>query len=282
MSGILYVVSTPIGNLDDLTLRAINILREVDFVAAEDTRVTLRLLNHLQIKKPLISCHGYNETAKADDITDRIAAGESCALCSDAGTPAISDPGSVLVAAARRRGVPVSPVPGCFAGAAALSASGQDTTRFVFEGFLPMNKGQRRARLEALKTEQRTMLFYEAPHKLPHTLQDLIAAFSAERALTVCRELTKLHEEFLVTTLGEAAEHYAAQPPRGEFVLVVAGCAPPEPEQPSLSEAAAMAADLAKAENLSKSEAAKRTAAATGHPKSEIYREMQALAGKQG
>ncbi len=280
MNGILYVVSTPIGNLGDITLRAVETLKTVDFVAAEDTRVTLRLLNHLGIKKPLVSCHGHNERARMDEVLGRIAAGECAALCSDAGTPAISDPGALLVAGALQRGIPVTPVPGCFAGAAALCASGQDTTRFVFEGFLPQNRGQRQKRLAALAAEERTVIIYEAPHKLPATLRDLAAAFGESRPLTLCRELTKLHEEFIKTTLAGAIAHCEQHPPKGEFVLVMAGKPPEEQPQATLAEAAALAASLIAAEGISKSEAAKRAAAETRLPKSEIYRLLQPPPGK--
>ena len=274
--GTLYIVGTPIGNLSDLAPRAESVLREVDFVAAEDTRVTLRLLNHLGLKKPLLSYREHNEATRSGQILDRIAAGENCALCSDAGLPAISDPGEVLVRDAYARGIPVVPVPGPNAALTALCASGQSTARFVFEGFLPMNRAQRQKHLLGLQNETRTLLFYEAPHKLSRTLRDLEAAFGAGRSLTLCRELTKLHEEFWKTTLGEAAARYEAEKPRGEFVLVLAGAAPAAPEPAlSLDEAAREALVLAETEGLSASEAAKRLAASSGHAKSQIYKAMQ-------
>ena len=222
MPGTLYLVATPIGNLDDMTPRAAATFGAVDFIAAEDTRVTLRLLNHLGLKKPLVS---YYEHAlqKGEAILQRIEAGESCALCSDAGMPCISDPGEVIVRDAMARGIPVVPIPAASACVTALAVSGQKTDRFVFEGFLPMQKKDRRARLDALQNEERTVIFYEAPHKLRNTLDDLAAAFGPDRSITLCRELTKLHEEVTKTTIGEAAAYYKETAPRGEYVLVMAG-----------------------------------------------------------
>ena len=223
MPGTLYLVPTPIGNLGDISRRMAETLEQVDFIAAEDTRVTLKLLNHLGLKKPLISYYRHNTDEAGRQVLDRLLAGESCALCTDAGTPAISDPGEDLVALCAQNDVPVVPLPGPCALTTALCASGLPTARFVFEGFLPMNRKNRRARLEVLAGEERTMLFYEAPHKLTATLADLAAAFGSERRVCLCRELTKLHEEILRTTLGEAAERYRTEVPRGEFVLVVEG-----------------------------------------------------------
>ena len=225
MSGILYLVPTPIGNLGDISARCVEILEQVDFIAAEDTRVTLKLLNHLDLKKRLVSYHRHNtETGSA--IVDRLSAGESCALVTDAGTPAISDPGEDLVALCVERGVDVCAIPGPCALIVALSVSGLPTSRFTFEGFLPMNKKNRKAQLDSLKAEARTMLFYEAPHKLVPTLRDLAQTFGEGRRIALCRELTKLHEEIRRTTLGEAVAWYEANMPRGEFVLVVEGAAP--------------------------------------------------------
>ncbi len=278
MPGTLYIVGTPIGNLGDMSLRTAEALREADFVAAEDTRVTVKLLNHLGLKKPMISYHEHNERERAEQILARLAAGECCALCSDAGLPAISDPGETLVREAVAQGIRVVPIPGPNAALTALCASGQSTTRFVFEGFLPQNRNARAARLAALQNEERTMLFYEAPHKLLRTLQDLAGAFGPARSISLCRELTKLHEEFCKTTLEEALAHYQAEKPRGEFVLVVAG-APPNAGQPALSleEAAHMALELPGA----LSAAAKQAAADTGHPKSQLYKEMLRLKAEQ-
>lgn len=226
MPGTLYLVPTPIGNLGDISRRCVEILTEVDFVAAEDTRVTLKLLNYMGLKKRLVSYHRHNTETSGGAILERLLEGESCALVTDAGTPAISDPGEELVALCAEHNVPVCAIPGPCALVAALSVSGLPTGRFSFEGFLPMNKKNRRAHLDSLIGEPRTMIFYEAPHKLISTLHDLTAAFGAERRIALCRELTKLHEEVRRTTLGEALEWYGSNPPKGEFVLVVEGAAP--------------------------------------------------------
>ena len=226
MSGTLYLVPTPIGNLGDLSPRAAQTLAEADFLAVEDTRVTVKLLNHLGLKKSMLTYHRHNAAAAGPAILERLLAGESCALVTDAGTPAVSDPGEALVALCAQQGVEVVPIPGPCALVTALAVSGLPTGRFTFEGFLPMNKKNRRARLEALAGETRTMIFYEAPHKLSGTLDDLARAFGGGRRLVLCRELTKLHEEVVRTTLGEAAERFRAEEPRGEFVLVAEGAAP--------------------------------------------------------
>ena len=223
MAGKLHLVPTPIGNLGDISRRAAETLAGVDFIAAEDTRVTVKLLNHLGLKKPMTAYHRHNCGTAGPAVLERIQAGEDCALVTDAGTPAISDPGEDLVALCAGAGVAVESIPGPCALTVALSVSGLPTARFTFEGFLPLNKKNRRARLDALGGEERTMVFYEAPHKLRATLEDLADAFGPDRPLAVCRELTKLHEEVLRLTIGEAVEHYAAQEPRGEFVLVAGG-----------------------------------------------------------
>lgn len=274
MPGTLYIVATPIGNLEDMPPRVAATFGAADFVAAEDTRVTLRLLNHLGLKKPMVS---YYEHAlfHGEAILQRIEAGEDCALCSDAGMPCISDPGEQLVKAAHERGIRVVPVPGASACVTALAVSGQDTARFVFEGFLPVPKKERRARLEALQGETRTMIFYEAPHKLRTTLDDLCAAFGPDRSVSLCRELTKLHEEIRKTTLGQAAEFYRDNEPRGEFVLVLAGADPADAVQdaPTLDEAVA-AAERLMADGMAPSAAAKQAAAGTPFSKGEIYKEL--------
>ncbi len=277
MQGVLYVVATPIGNLDDISLRAAKTLEQADFIAAEDTRVTVKLLNHLGVKKPMVSYYQHNLEAQGAKIIARIAAGEVCALCCDAGTPAISDPGQVLVAQAHKAGIKVVPIPGASAFVAALSAGGQATGRFVFEGFLSTNKGQRAGRLAALHKEARTIVFYEAPHKLPATLKDMAAAFGEERSVTVAREITKLHEEIYVTTLGEAAKRYSEVTPKGEFVLLVAGAQVPDVEKEStLEDAVAFAAELmAKGQKIAG--ASKNAAAATGFAKGDIYKGLLAL-----
>lgn len=223
MAGTLCLVPTPIGNLGDISRRAAETLAAADFLAAEDTRVTVKLLNHLGLKKPMVTYHRHNCDTAGPAILRRIQEGETCALVTDAGTPAISDPGEDLVALCAAAGIRVESIPGPCALTVALSVSGLPTARFTFEGFLPLNKKNRRARLKGLADEERTMVFYEAPHKLRATLDDLAESFGADRPLAVCRELTKLHEEVLRTTIGEAVEHYAAQEPRGEFVLVVGG-----------------------------------------------------------
>lgn len=271
MSGVLYIVATPIGNLEDLTPRAARTFAEADFIAAEDTRVTLKLLNHLGLKKPMVSYYEHNLKERGEQILARIEAGESCALCSDAGMPAISDPGEVIVTDALARGIRVVPVPAASAAVTALAVSGQPTGRFVFEGFLPVNRRSRLERLEELKGEQRTMIFYEAPHKLRMTLDDLIAAFGGQRSITLCRELTKLHETIQKTTLAEAAAWYAENNPRGEYVLVVAGSEKPAPVQWTLEQAVERARQLAE-EGQKLSAAAKQAAAESGFSKSEIYR----------
>ena len=277
MPGILYIVATPIGNLDDMPPRVAATFGAADFVAAEDTRVTLKLLNHLGLKKPMMSYyeHALHHGAA---ILDRIEAGESCALCSDAGMPCISDPGEQIVKDAIARGITVTPVPGASACVTALAVSGQDTARFVFEGFLPVPKKERRERLEFLQGETRTVIFYEAPHKLRTTLDDLTAAFGADRSITLCRELTKLHEEIWKTTLGEAVEHYRAAEPRGEYVLVMAGApaAAAEEEELTLEQAAQRAFALT-IEGFSASAAAKAAAQGTAYSKSEVYKQLLVL-----
>lgn len=273
-AGKLYVVATPIGNLGDLSPRAAGTLAAVDFIAAEDTRVTAKILNHLEIKKPLLSCQKYNEQQRAQQICGRILAGESCAFCSDAGTPVISDPGGVLVGRALDLGIAVVPVSGPSAVVSALSVCGLHCERFCFEGFLPTPKGGRRERLAELQGELRTVVLYEAPHKLQRTLHDLLDALG-NRRITICREMTKRHEEIWRTTLSEAAARYDETPPRGEFVLVVEP--PRRQEQPAactLAQAAELALCLC-GEGLTLSEAAKRAAAETGLAKSEIYRAAQ-------
>lgn len=266
----LYVVATPIGNLDDLSPRAARTLEEVDLIAAEDTRVTAKILNHIGVKKNLISCQKYNERERSEQIVSRILAGENVAFCSDAGTPVISDPGGALVAKALDEGVRVVPVSGPSAVVSALSVCGIKCDRFCFEGFLPTPKGGRRERLEELRAEKRTMVFYEAPHKLQRTLNDMLNAFG-DRQITICREMTKLHEEIWRTSLAEAKSYYDDNPPRGEYVLVIEGYNGPENTDVTIEDAASMAADLM-AGGMSASEAAKRAAKETGFSKSEIYR----------
>ena len=270
MAGILYLVPTPIGNLGDISQRMADTLAEVDFIAAEDTRVTLKLLNHLGLKKPLISYYRHNTEAGGQAVLGRLLAGESCALVTVAGTPAVSDPGEDLVRLCAQSGVEVVAIPGPCALITALSVSGLPTGRFTFEGFLAMNKKNRRSHLEELRQEQRTMIFYEAPHKLTATLADLAEAFGPDRRISLCRELTKLHEEVRRTTLGEAVAWYEENPPRGEFVLVVEGAAERARETPTLEQGLERVAQL-RAEGLSLKDAARQAAKETGLPKNELY-----------
>ena len=273
MAGTLYIVATPIGNLEDMTPRAAATFGSVDFIAAEDTRVTLKLLNHLGLKKPLVSYYEHNLKERGRYILDRIQAGENCALCSDAGMPAISDPGEVIVTDALAEGIKVVPVPAASACVTALAVSGQATGRFVFEGFLPTNLRQRKERLDKLKGEERTVIFYEAPHKLRMTLGHLLETFGPERSITLARELTKLHEEVVKTTLGAAVEYYESNNPRGEYVLVMAGAslAENQPQPPTLDQAAETARALMEG-GMSASAAAKQAAQNTPFSKSQIYR----------
>ena len=273
MAGTLYLVPTPIGNLGDISQRMAQTLAEADFIAAEDTRVSIKLLNHLGLKKPMLTYHRHNTETGGQAVLDRLLAGENCALVTDAGMPAISDPGETLVAACAAAGLPVYVVPGPTAALSALAISGLPTGRFTFEGFLSVNKRSRKEHLEAVAQEQRTMIFYEAPHKLRKTLSDFAKVFGPDRPIALCRELTKVHEEVWRTTLGEAAAHYRETEPRGEFVLVVAGAeeAPAPEASYTLEEAAQLAASLA-AGGLSASEAAKEAAQTTGFNKGELYR----------
>ena len=270
MPGTLTLVGTPIGNLGDFSPRARRALEEADFIAAEDTRVTLRLLNYFGIKKPLVSYFEHNKYQSGDKILQRILAGENCALVTDAGMPAVSDPGEELVALCAREGVAVTAVPGPSAVVTAVALSALPAGRFTFEGFLSTSGRSRAEHLEELKGERRTMVFYEAPHKIAKTLADLAAALGAGREVSLCRELTKMHEEVIRTTLGEAAERYAAEPPRGEFVLVVAGA--PEPARPQMDEQAALGlVRRYRAEGLSLKDAAKKAAAESGFSRNELY-----------
>ena len=270
MAGTLYLVPTPIGNLGDISRRQAEILEQVDFIAAEDTRVTMKLLNHLGLRKPLMSYYRHNTDPAGEQVLQRLLSGESCALCTDAGTPAISDPGEDLVALCAQNGVEVVSIPGPCALITALSVSGLPTGRFTFEGFLPMNKKNRRSQLDSLRGEERTMIFYEAPHKLRATLDDLIEVFGPDRPVALCRELTKLHEEVLRTTLGGAAEHYREAEPRGEFVLVLAGAAPAEGGEATLNDGLALVSRLREG-GLSLKDAAKQAARELGLSRNELY-----------
>ncbi len=270
MSGMLYLVPTPIGNLGDISIRCRQTLEEADFIAAEDTRVTLKLLNHLGIKKSLVSYYEHNKASKGNIILDRILSGETCALVSDAGSPAISDPGEDLVRQCAEAGVTVCAIPGPCALITALSISGQSTGRFCFEGFLSTAKKSRREHLEALVGENRTMIFYEAPHKLLATLEDMATAFGEDRPISLCRELSKLHEEVIRTTLGQAIRKYSEQPPKGEFVLVVAG-APVQEKEIATPEDAAARVQALMAQGVSRKDAVKQTASELSLPKNVVY-----------
>lgn len=268
---ILYLVGTPIGNLGDFSPRAVEILSSVDFIAAEDTRVTLKLLNHFKISTPMISYYQHNMHEKGNEIADRISGGESCALVTDAGMPAISDPGEDLVKICARRGITVAAVPGPAAAVTALAMSGLPTGRFTFEGFLSVNKQSRRDHLSSLIRESRTMIFYEAPHKLRSTLADFSEIFGENRKISICRELTKIYEQVIRTTLGEAVKLYEETTPKGEFVLVIEGAKESEGSASTLEEAAKLALELME-KGESAANAAKQAAKLTGFKKGDIYR----------
>jgi len=270
MAGMLYLVPTPIGNLGDISQRCRETLEQADFIAAEDTRVTLKLLNHLGIKKSLVSYFEHNKAQKGTVIVERILAGETCALVSDAGSPAISDPGEELVRQCADAGIVVCAIPGPCAVITALSISGQATGRFCFEGFLSTAKKSRKEHLDSLAGESRTMIFYEAPHKLVATLESMAEAFGGDRSISLCRELTKLHEEVIRTTLDGAIALYKEQPPKGEFVLVVAGAQPEEKPVATASDAARRVAQLV-AEGMSRKDAIKQTAKELDLPKNVVY-----------
>ena len=273
--GTLWIVGTPIGNLGDLSPRAEETLRTADFIAAEDTRVTLKLLNHFGIKKPMVSYFEHNKRERGEQICERILQGETCVLVSDAGMPAISDPGELLVAQCAEKGIPVWVVPGPSAVVSALAVSGLPTGRFTFEGFLSVNKKSRREHLQQVRQEYRTMVFYEAPHKLPATLQDMLEAFG-DRRIAIVRELTKGHEEVIRTTLAQAAARFADGGAKGEIVLVIEGAPPKEDLADTLEHAVLLARQYA-SQGMPASEAAKRAAQETGRKKGEIYRGLQDL-----
>lgn len=269
MAGILYLVGTPIGNLGDFSPRAAETLRSVDFIAAEDTRVTLKLLNHFEIKKPLICYFEHNRAEMGEKILSRLLGGESCALVTDAGMPAISDPGEDIVRQCADHGVTVCTIPGPSALITALAMSGLPTQRFTFEGFLAVSGKSRREHLESLRAETRTMIFYEAPHKLLRTLEDFLTTFG-DRDISLCRELTKLHEEVVRTTLSAAIERYRETPPKGEFVLVLRGAQ--KQEGPEMTQEEALAAvERYRAEGKSLKEACRLAAADSGYGKNELY-----------
>ncbi|HBZ02271.1 MAG TPA: 16S rRNA (cytidine(1402)-2'-O)-methyltransferase [Lachnospiraceae bacterium] len=277
MAGILYLVATPIGNLEDMTFRAIRVLKEADLIAAEDTRNSIKLLNHFEIKKPMTSYHEFNRFDKAEVLIDKLEQGTNIALITDAGTPGISDPGEVLVQMCVDRGIEVIPVPGAVAGINALIASGQSTARFVFEGFIPKDKKEKQEALKRIETEVRTMIIYEAPHRLIKTLSELSLILGGERSLTICKELTKKHEFFKKTTFKEALEMYsdADNAPRGEYVLIVAGRSRQEieEEKQAVWEDISIEEHLRKYidEGMSKKEAVKKVSEERNIPKREVY-----------
>mgnify|MGYP002677706776 FL=1 len=272
MSGKLYVVGTPIGNLSDFSPRAVETLASVDFIAAEDTRVTLKLLNHFEIKKPMVSYFEHNRRERGEIILERIKSGENCAIVTDAGMPAISDPGEDLVNLCLSNGVPVESVPGPTAFATAVAMSGLPSGRFTFEGFLSVNKPSRKEHLEEIVSERRTMVFYEAPHKLTATLKDLYK-YLGDRRIALIKELTKIHETVERTTLSEACEKYSAQTPKGEFVIVIEGSTEPKQKEVSLDEAVALAKGLVE-NGMAINDAAKEIAKETKLKKGDIYKAL--------
>ena len=269
MAGTLYLVATPIGNLGDFSPRGVETLERADFIAAEDTRVSMKLLNHFGIKKPLVSYHEHNRASAGQAILTRLLAGETCALVTDAGTPAISDPGEDLVRLCGENNIAVEAIPGCCAAICALAVSGLPTGRFTFEGFLSANKKERRTALLRLQGEERTMVFHEAPHKLRATLSDM-AEILGDRPVALCRELTKLHEETLRTTLSQAVALYAEREPRGEYVLVVAGAQPMEEPAVTLEEGVSRVQRL-RAGGMKMKEAVRSVAGQTALNKNELY-----------
>lgn len=271
MSGKLYVVGTPIGNLSDFSPRAVETLESVDFIAAEDTRVTLKILNRFNIKKEMVSYYEHNKRERGEIICARISQGENCAIVTDAGMPAISDPGQDLVALCYELGIEVVSVPGPTAFATALAISGMDTGRFTFEGFLSVSKKSRFEHLDDIKDEKRTMVFYEAPHKLAATLKDMYAALG-NRKIAIVRELTKIHEEVIHTTLQEANELYADGSVRGEIVLIIEG-KKEEKTEITLDDAVKQAQSLVE-QGMSINRAAKEIAAKTPFKKADIYKEL--------
>lgn len=273
MSGILYVTGTPIGNLSDMSPRAVETLEKVDFIAAEDTRVSLKLLNHFGIKKPMVSYYEHNKRERGEIICNRILQGENCAIVTDAGMPCISDPGEDLIKLCEERGIKTIVVPGPSAVISALAVSGLETGRFCFEGFISVNKKSRKEHLESLTNEKRTMIFYEAPHKLPQTLRDLYSHFG-ERKLTIVREITKLHEEVIRTDTKFAAENLSDGSIKGEIVLVLEGSKTEEAVEEYTLEDAVEAAKRLIEGGAKATEAAKEAAALTGFKKNEIYREL--------
>lgn len=272
MSGKLFVVGTPIGNLGDFSPRAVEVLESVDFIAAEDTRVTMKLLNHFEIKKEMVSYFEHNKRERGEIICSRILQGENCAIVTDAGMPCISDPGEDLVKLCYEQGIKVESVPGPTAFATAMALSGMSSGRFTFEGFLSVNKKSRREHLEEIKDEKRTLIFYEAPHKLSNTLIDLYNTLG-DREIAIVREITKIHEEVIKTSLKEACELYGENKLKGEIVLVIEGKKSEECEEITLEKAVEMAKKLVDS-GMSVNNAAKEIASKTPFKKGDIYKEL--------
>ena len=271
--GTLYVVGTPIGNLGDMTYRAVETLEKVDFICAEDTRVTAKLLNYFEIKKPLISYHEHNAKVMGEKIAERLRSGEDCAIVTDAGMPCISDPGEQIVMLCRAEGIDVKVVPGPSAVVSALAVSGLPTARFRFEGFLSVTKKQRLEHLASVRDAHETLIFYEAPHKLMNTLKDMLEYFG-DRRISLCRELTKIHEEVKLTTLSEAIEYYTANKPKGEFVLVIEGADSAETDKPeTIEEALEQVRELVE-KGMRGADACRNIAKATGFSKGELYSKL--------
>ena len=269
-TGKLYLVATPIGNLSDISIRALETLQKVDFIAAEDTRITRKLLGHFNIKKPLVSYYKHNSRTSGDNVLKRLLAGESCALVTDAGTPGISDPGEDLVRICADENIPMVIIPGPCAAISALALSGLASERFIFEGFLPVEKKKRSLILENLSTEVRTMVFYEAPHKLIRTLTDMLAAFG-DRRVSVSREMTKIYEETLRLTLSGAITHFESNPPRGEFVLTIEGAVYRQDSESLLGEGIKAASTLMES-GMSVKDAVKKAADETGCSRNALYK----------
>ncbi len=270
MPGIIYIVGTPIGNLSDFSPRAIQTLREVDFIAAEDTRVTLKLLNHFDIRKPLVSYHEHNLRQRGEAIIQRVLDGENVAVVSDAGMPCVSDPGEDIVRLAAEADIQTIVIPGPSAAISALCISGLSTSRFSFEGFLSTNRKNRREHLQSLIGDTHTLIFYEAPHKLLDTLKDMAAAFGADRRISLCREMTKIHEQVFRTTLEEAIQYYTENTPKGEFVLILEGAQKPVEPEITFEQAVEEASRLVQS-GIRATDAAKQVSAHTPFKKSEIY-----------
>lgn len=270
MSGTFYIIGTPIGNMEDITLRQLETLKSVDFVCAEDTRVTVKLFNRYEIRKPLVSFHEHSPRAVAENIISRLLGGESCGIVTDAGMPCISDPGEVLVKLCAENGIDVKVVPGPSAVISAVAVSGLSTSRFIFEGFLPVAKKERAQRLERLRGETAVMVIYEAPHKLRTTLDDLADFFGGSRRISLCRELTKIHEEVVRFTLDEAREYYSGNEPRGEFVLVLEGADEAAREKITIEEALSQVQKLVDMGERPV-DACKAVAKESGYKKGELY-----------